>query len=63
MGGAFKLHEKMRKAYKILVSESQEKRPLGRPRHRLEDNIKINLTEIGGKSVYWIQMNEYRVQW
>jgi hypothetical protein len=29
----------------------------------LEDNIKINLTEIGGKSVYWIQMNEYRVQW
>jgi hypothetical protein len=36
-----------RKAYNILVGMPEGKRPLGRSRHRLEDNIKMNLREIG----------------
>jgi hypothetical protein len=39
--------EKMRNAYKFLVVKREEKRPLGGPRHRWEENIKIYLTEIG----------------
>jgi hypothetical protein len=37
----------IRNAYKILIRKHKEKRPLGRPRHRWEDNIRINLGEIG----------------
>jgi hypothetical protein len=36
-----------RNAYRILVGKPEGKRPLGRPRRRLVDNIKINLREIG----------------
>jgi hypothetical protein len=37
----------MRNAYRILTRKPEEKRPLGRPRRRLEDNIKMDLREIG----------------
>jgi hypothetical protein len=37
----------VRNAYKILVGKREGKRPLGRPRRRLEDNIKTDLKEIG----------------
>jgi hypothetical protein len=33
--------------YSILVGKSERKRPLGRPRHRWDDNIKMDLREIG----------------
>jgi hypothetical protein len=36
-----------RNAYRILVGKPEGKRPLGRPRRRLEDNIRMNLREIG----------------
>jgi hypothetical protein len=36
-----------RNAYRILVGKPEKRRPLGRPRHRWEDNIKMNLIEIG----------------
>jgi hypothetical protein len=36
-----------RNAYRTLVGKPQRKRPLGRPRHRWEDNIKMDLREIG----------------
>jgi hypothetical protein len=39
--------EEKRNAYRILVGKPQGKRPLGRPRHRWVDNIKMNLREIG----------------
>jgi hypothetical protein len=38
-------------------------RPLGRSRHKWEDNIKIDLTEIGSEGVDWIQLARDRVQW
>jgi hypothetical protein len=39
---------KRRGAYRVLVGKPEGKRPLGRPRHRREDNIKIDLLEVGG---------------
>jgi hypothetical protein len=38
---------KERKAYKVLVGNPKERRPLERPRHRWEDGIKMDLREIG----------------
>jgi hypothetical protein len=39
--------EKMRGAYRVLVGRPERKRPLGRPRHRQKDNIRIDLQEVG----------------
>ena len=39
--------EEGRSAFKILTGKPTEKRPLGRPRHRWEDNFRMNLKEIG----------------
>ena len=39
--------EQSRNAYRVLVGEPEGKRPLGRPRHRWEDNIKMGLREVG----------------
>jgi hypothetical protein len=39
------------------------KRPLGRPRHRWEDNIKMALREIGIDGANWIRLAQDRVQW
>jgi hypothetical protein len=49
--------------YRILVGRPEGKRPLGRPRHRWEDNIKIDLREIGINVANWIQLAQDRVQW
>jgi hypothetical protein len=40
-----------RKLYRVLVGKPEEKRPLGRPRHRWEDGIRMELREIGKGSV------------
>ena len=39
--------EEGRGVYRVLVGKSEGKRPLGRPRHRWEDNIKMNIQEVG----------------
>jgi hypothetical protein len=44
----------MRNAYTILVGKPEGKRPLGRPRHRWEDNIKMDLREIELEGVHLI---------
>jgi hypothetical protein len=49
--------------YRVLVRRSEGKRPLGRPRHRWEDNIKLDLREIGFIGANWIQLAQDRVQW
>jgi hypothetical protein len=46
----------VRGAYNILVGRPEGRRPLGRPRHRWEDNIKIDLGEIGFGDVDWIHL-------
>jgi hypothetical protein len=49
-------------AYRILVGKP-EGSPLGRPRHRWVDNIKMNLRDIGWDGVDWIDMAQDRNQW
>jgi hypothetical protein len=45
-----------RGVYRVLVRRPEGKRPLGRPRHRWEDNIKIDLREIGIDGANCIQL-------
>jgi hypothetical protein len=52
-----------RNAYRILVGKPEGKRPLGRPRRRWVDNIKMDLREIGWDGVDWIDMAQNRDQW
>jgi len=47
VGGTCSTHVEMRSAYKILVGKSEGKRPLGRPRRKYEDDIKMDFKEIG----------------
>jgi hypothetical protein len=46
-----------------LVGRPEGKRPLGRPRRRWEDNIKMNLREIGIDGANWFQLAQDRVKW
>jgi hypothetical protein len=48
--------------YRFLDGRPEGKRPLGRPRRRWEDNIKIDLREIGIDGANWIQLAQDRVQ-
>jgi hypothetical protein len=52
-----------RSVYKVLVGRPKGKRPLGRPRRRWEDNIKIDVREIGIDWANWIQLSQDKVQW
>jgi hypothetical protein len=49
--------------YRVLVRRPEGKRPLGRPRHRWEDNIKLDLREIGIDGANWIHLAQNKVQW
>jgi hypothetical protein len=52
-----------RNAYRILVGKLEEKRPLGRPRRRGVENIKIDLRGIGRDGMGWIELAQDRDQW
>jgi hypothetical protein len=52
-----------RNACRILVGKPEGKRPLGRPRHRWENNIKMDLREIGWGGMDWIDLTPDRNQW
>jgi hypothetical protein len=45
------------------VGKPEKKRPLGRPRRRWEDNIKIKLQEVGGGCGDWIELAQDRDNW
>jgi hypothetical protein len=49
--------------YRLLVGKPEGKRPLGRPRCRWMDNIKMNLLEIGLHVVVWIGLAQDRYRW
>jgi len=53
----------MRNEYNILFGKLKRKRLLGRPRHRREDNIRIDLRKIGGKIVDWVHLIQDRYLW
>jgi hypothetical protein len=52
-----------RGACRVLVRRPEGKRPLGRPRSRWENNIKLDLREIGIDVANWIRLAQDRVQW
>ncbi|KAJ4443670.1 hypothetical protein ANN_05345 [Periplaneta americana] len=52
-----------RNAYRVLVGRAEEIRPLGRPRRRWEDNIKMDLREVGYDDREWINLVQDRDQW
>jgi hypothetical protein len=51
--------EEMRNEYEILVGQHEKKRPLVRPRHRWEDNIKVDLKGTGSQKA-WARLNRFR---
>jgi hypothetical protein len=52
-----------RGAYRILVGRPEGRRPLGRPRRRCEDNIKMDLQGVGWLGIDWIDMAQDRDRW
>jgi hypothetical protein len=48
--------DERRGLYMVLVGKPEGKRPLWRPRRRREDNIKIDLQELGGGGIEWIEL-------
>jgi hypothetical protein len=52
-----------RGVYRVLIGRPEGKKPLGRPRRRWDDNIKMDLREIGIYRANWIQLAQDRVQW
>jgi hypothetical protein len=63
MGRACSTNGEKRNAYRILVGKPEGKRPLGRPRRRWEDNIRMDLREIDWGGMDWIDLAQYRDQW
>ena len=51
-----------RVVHRVLVGKPEGKRPLGRPRHRWEDNIKMDLREVGGGGD-WMELAQDRDRW
>ena len=47
----------------VLVGKPEGKRPLGRPRRRWEDNIKMDLQEVGCGGMDWIKLAQDRDRW
>jgi hypothetical protein len=52
-----------RKAYRLLVGKPEGKIPLGRPRRRWVDNIRMDLGEVGWGDVDWIGLDKDRNRW
>jgi len=52
-----------RGVHRVLVEKPEEKRPLGRPRRRWEDNIKMDLQEVGGSCGDSMELTQDRDRW
>jgi hypothetical protein len=52
-----------RGVYRVLVGKPEGKRSLWRPRGRWEDNIKMNLQEVGCRGMDWVELPQYRDRW
>ena len=63
MGRACGTHEEGRGVHKVLVGKPEGKRPLGRPRHRWEDNTKMDVQEVGRGCGDWMGLAQGRDRW
>jgi hypothetical protein len=52
-----------RNAYRLLVGKPEGKGPLGRPRHRWVENIRMELVEVGWGDVDWLGLAKDRNRW
>ena len=52
-----------RGVYRVLMGKPEGKRPFRRPRRRWEDNIKMDLQEMGCEIMDWIDLAQYRDRW
>jgi hypothetical protein len=60
MGGPCNTNGEKRNAYRVLVGKPEGKRPLGTPKCRWMDNIRMDLGEVGWGDVDWIGLAKYR---
>jgi len=63
MGGACGAYGEGRGVHRVLVEKPEGKKPLGRPRRRWDDNIKMHLQEIGGSCGDWMELAQDRDGW
>jgi hypothetical protein len=63
MGRTCGTNGERRGAYRALVGKPEGKRPLGIPRRRWEDNIKMGIREVGWGGIDWIDLAEDRDRW
>ena len=63
MGGACGAYGGGERVYRVLVGRPEGKRPMGRPRRRWEDNIKMDLQEVGGGCEDWMELAQDRDRW
>jgi hypothetical protein len=63
MGGACSTNGEKRNAYTLLVGKPEGKKPLGRPRRRCVDNIRMDLLEMGWSDVDCIGLAQDRNRW
>ena len=63
MGGACGTYGEGTGVHRVLVGKPEGKRPLVRPRRRWEDNIKMDLQEMGGGGGDWMEMAQDRDRW
>ena len=63
MGGTCGAYGGGRGVHRVLVGKPEGKRPLGRPRRRWEDNIKMDLQEVGGDCGDWMVLTQDRDRW
>jgi len=50
-------------AYRVMVGKPEGKRPLGKPRHRWADNIRMDIQEVGCGCMDWIGLAQDRDRW
>jgi len=63
VGGTCSTYGESSGVYRVLVGKPERKRPLGRPRRRWEDNINLDLQEVGCEGMDWIDLAQDRDRW
>jgi hypothetical protein len=63
MGGACSADGKEKGVYRILVGKPEGRRPMGKPRRRWDDNIRMDLQEVGCGDMDWIGLAQDRDRW
>jgi len=63
MGGACSTYGERRGVYRVFVGKPEGKRPLGRPKRRGKDNLKMNIQDVGFGVMDWNELTQVRYRW